>query len=186
MGEKMENKTLILSHSGVDIRGKYYTVSNGFVTKEDSTVHLRNSDLLSVELVKRRSKKAMYVVLILGCVLISVLLIIRAEINSLAKDALKIANAQNMQEVYRAAKDTYEMVQDAHGGNYNKRVIDGIKAILAILIVLVALVSICGAVYLFSGRRFVELTTMRGTYRVRIKRGDNEIKDIVTQLRGRL
>jgi cytochrome c-type biogenesis protein CcmH/NrfG len=179
----MDSKILTLSADGVTIHGKYYTVSNGFVTKANGMCHLRYRDLLSVELVKRRSKKAMYAVLLSACVLMSVLMAVRANIGTSARGALKIASAQNVQEAYNAVKELQETLQYEGYGTYAAK---AAKVVLTVLIVLVAIVGITGALYLFSGRRMVELTTMRGTYRVAVKRGNHEIKNLIAQLQSRL
>lgn len=178
----MDSRILALSADGVTIHGKYYTVSNGFVTKAYGTRHLRYRDLLSVELVKRRSKKAMYAVLLLACVLMSVLMAVRANIGTSARGVLKIAGTQNVQEAYSAVNELHEMIQHEDYGAFTKAA----KVVLTVLIVLIAMVGITGALYLFSGRWTVELTTMQGTYRVAVKRGNHEIKNLIAQLQSRL
>ena len=69
----MENSTLILSGDSVKIQGRYYTVSNGFLSKQDGTVTIPYKDLLSADYVKRCSKRIMYIVLLLGSLLLLVL-----------------------------------------------------------------------------------------------------------------
>lgn len=179
----MDNKPLTLSADGVTIHGKHLTVSNGFVTKAEGARHLRYSDLLSVELVKRRSKKVMYAVLLLASILISVLLIVRANIGSSASGVLKIVSTQNVQEAYSAAKELQETIQNE---GYISFATKATKAVLVVLIVLVALVGITGALYLFSVRWSVELTSMMGTYRVIVKRGDPDVRNTIAQLKSRL
>ena len=66
----MDNRQLVLLSDCVKICGEHYTVSNGFATKVFGEIQVRYSDLLTVELVRQRSKKMMYVVLLLGGVLL--------------------------------------------------------------------------------------------------------------------
>jgi hypothetical protein len=172
----MESKSLVLSADSVTIQGKHFTVSNGFLTKADGTVQLKKKDLLSVDIVKRRSKKGMYAVLILGSILIFVLSVIRSNIESEIRDAI---NVGNIREAYETVIEIRDTVQDMRDNETAKAVVTGI-------IVFTAIICVVGAGYLFSGKKFVELVTMRGTYRVLMKRGDMETKDIVTQLRGQL
>jgi hypothetical protein len=179
----MNKKQLELSADGVSIHGKYYTVSNGFLSETEGTLQLPYRDLLSVELVKRRSKKAMFAVLLLGCVLIFILSSVRANIEDSARDVLEITDAK---DAYNTAKDAYETVLEVREQGYSALVSEKMKAAITVVIVLTALASISGAAYLFTGRNFVELTTMRGTYRIKVERGDNEIKSVISQLQGRL
>lgn len=76
----MKNTTLTLSSDGVKIQGSYYTVSNGFTSKQDGSISIPYKDLLSVDYVKRRSKRIMYIVLLLGSLLILVLSGVRTNI----------------------------------------------------------------------------------------------------------
>lgn len=76
----MENTTITLSGDSVKIQGKYYTVSNGFLSKQDGTVTIPYKDLLSADYVKRRSKRIMYIVLLLGSLLLLVLSGVRTSI----------------------------------------------------------------------------------------------------------
>jgi len=55
---------LKLSDGYVAIRGEHYVVSNGFATKTHGEVRLWLNELLSIELIRHRSKKAMYVMLL--------------------------------------------------------------------------------------------------------------------------
>jgi hypothetical protein len=165
------NKSLILSADSVSIQGRYFTVSNGFMTKAEGVVQLRKKDLLSVEIVKHRSKKAMFAVLILGSILIFILSFIRANIG-----------ADNIIDIYDMARDTYELIRDGRDSGIYKQARAAVMAIM----VFTGIITVFGAGYLFSGKKYVELTTMSGIYRVIMKRGDNEAKSVVLQLRGRL
>lgn len=66
----MDDKPLALLHDSVKIQGKYYTISNGFITERTGVVELRYADLLMVEFAKHCSKKLMYATLLLGAVLV--------------------------------------------------------------------------------------------------------------------
>ena len=50
----------------------------------------------------------------------------------------------------------------------------------------VILMGVAGALYLFSARRYIEFTTMRGTYRIADWRGDSDIENTVAQLQRRI
>ena len=132
----MGNHQLTLHPTHIKITGQHYTVSNGFAAKAHNEVTLPYSDILTVELVKRRSKKMMYVILILGAVLI------------FALD------------------------------------FDGIAP--AFVIALTTIICAIGVVLLFSNRQYVEITSMRGTYRIAVSRGDAEAMGIVEQLQARI
>ena len=54
------------------------------------------------------------------------------------------------------------------------------------LIPLVVTVCAAGAAYLLSGRLFVELTSMHGTYRIAVQHGDSEIENAIARLRNRI
>ena len=51
---------------------------------------------------------------------------------------------------------------------------------------LAILVCVMGILYFLSVRRFVEVTSMRGTYRIAVERDDSEIESVVTQLQRRI
>jgi hypothetical protein len=168
----MDSNPLTLTHDNVIISGKHYTVSNGFLSKADGEVRLKRSDIVSVNWVKRRSKRGMYAVLILGSILIAVLSMVRGNIG-----------IDNVQEAYDLAHDVYEFVQDGR----DSALYETARTAMTVVIVLTAIVTIIGAGYLFSGRRYAEFTTMQGTYRMAV-RGEHkqEMKDIVLQLRARM
>jgi len=53
-----------LTNDSIYITGEYNTVSNGFVTQGNGEVCLPLKELLAVELVKRRSKRLLYAVMV--------------------------------------------------------------------------------------------------------------------------
>jgi hypothetical protein len=57
---------------------------------------------------------------------------------------------------------------------------------MAMLAVLAVVVGIFMLLYLFSVRKFVEITSMKGTYRIAAERNDTEMESIVATLRGRV
>ena len=177
----MENRTLTLTADGMQIQGEHYTVSNGFLSKASGTVRLKRSDLLSVEFVKRRSKKGMYTVLLIGSILVSMLSLVRANVTKSLQDTF---NVGSIQDAYNTAQEIYETAQSVQeNGWFDTFVSPEAKIFLTVLIVIIALVCLVGAGYLFSGKCFVELTSMHGTYRVAVQRRDTEIKNMVAQLR---
>jgi hypothetical protein len=126
------NKHFSLFNDRLTIQGEHYIVSNGFVSKQSGDVTLRYNDLLSVEIVKRRSKRVMYAMLLCAGLL---LLIMNVE--------------------------------------FIPRAVYAVPAVLSCLF---------GAFYAFSVRQYVEITSMKGTYRIAAQRGDTEIESIVNQL----
>ena len=173
----MENSTLILSGDGVKIQGRYYTVSNGFLSKQDGTVTIPYKDLLSADYVKRCSKRIMYIVLLLGSLLLLVLSGVRTSIGGKI-DSIEISS---LQSAYKTAQDVTEKIRDSSGDLYNT-----LKAIVTGIMILTAIVCVFCIIYLFSRRRFIEITSMRGTYRVVVQRGDRELPRIVSQLQARI
>jgi succinate dehydrogenase hydrophobic anchor subunit len=173
----MENTTITLSGDSVKIQGKYYTVSNGFLSKQDGTVTIPYKDLLSADYVKRRSKRIMYIVLLLGSLLILVLSGVRTNIGRKI-DSLQFSS---LQSAYKTAQDVSGKIRDSSGDFYNT-----LKAIVTGIMILTAIVCVFCIIYLFSGRRFIEITFMRGTYRVVVQRGDRELPRIVSQLQARI
>jgi hypothetical protein len=113
----------------------------------------------------------MFAVLILGSILIFILSFIRANIG-----------IENVVDAYEAVQDVYELIRDGRDSNVYKQT----RAVMAAITVFTGILTVVGAGYLFSGKKYVELTTMSGIYRVIIKRGDNEAKSVILQLRGRL
>jgi hypothetical protein len=139
----MNSQSLLLMTDSIIIKGQHYKVSNGFLSKENGEKKLNIKDIISADWVKRRSKKAMYAVLLLG----SVLLAFVSRFGSWYKD----------------------------------------EDLLAIAVGLAVIICTAIVIYLFSVRRFAEITTMRGTYRVAVNRGDEgAVKAIVAQLRSRI
>ena len=126
-----------MSSDCIIINGEHYTVSNGFVTKAYGEVQIQYNDLLTVEVVKCRSKKLLYAMLIPTGIMILVL---------------------NMEGFLSIA----------------------IAAFLAIII------CVFGILYAFSMRRFIEITSMRGTYRISMKYDDLELENIAVQLQQRI
>jgi hypothetical protein len=57
----------VLSRSAdyVCISGEYYTVSNGYLTKNTGEVYLPINTILSAECVRRRSKESLYIMLLI-------------------------------------------------------------------------------------------------------------------------
>ena len=131
------NNNLTLLDNSISIDGEHYTVSNGFVTKAYGEIRIRYKDLLAVEIVKQRSKKVMYTMLIPTGILLFV-------------------------------------------WNFESFIPMIPIAILAVIVCVMALM------YFFSVRRFVEFTSMKGTYRIAVQRGDSEIETIITQLQSRI
>jgi len=174
----MNGKPLVLTAEGVLIQGKHYTVSNGFIRSAKGPRHLRYRDLLSAEIVRRRSKRAMYAVLLTACILFAILTAIRSNIR-VVDDALKLASSQNLEEAVQTAKRLQEGIQSGALRN-------AARGVLLVLMILTAAVGLFGAIYLFSGRWVLELTTMEGTFQVPVSRRDPEIQDILSRLRSRL
>lgn len=174
----MNNKPIVLTAEGVLIQGKYYTVSNGFVRGAKGPRHLRYRDMLSAELVRRRSKRTMYAVLLAACILFAILTAIRSSIG-VVDDALKLAGSQSIEQAVETAKKLQEGIQSGAFRN-------AVRGVLLILMVLTAAVGIFGAIYLFSGRWVLELVTMEGTFQVPVRRRDPEIQSLVSKLQGRL
>jgi len=61
---------LTLLRDCLNIQGEHYTVSNGFVKKVYGDVQLQYKDMLAVELVRQRSKKMMYTMLLPAGILV--------------------------------------------------------------------------------------------------------------------
>lgn len=172
----MNNVSIVLSPDYVTIKGKYYTVSNGFISKAEGLVSLNYRDLLSVEVVKRRSKKIMYGVLLLGSILIFSLSIVRGNIERQIKslDFSSIKSAGNTLQTMNYT------IQQGQGSELYKNA----KVAVTAIIILVAIVCVACIVYLFSGRKFLEITSMGGTYRVRVRRGDMSMRNTILQLKN--
>ena len=119
------------------IKGEYYTVSNGFISKTYGELQLKYGDLLTVEFTKHRSKKMLYAMLLPTGIMVLLL-------------------------------------------NLDGFLSTTIAALLAVF------VCVMGILYLLSVRRFVEITSMRGTYRIAVKRDDSEVEITVTQLQRRI
>mgnify|MGYP000899226806 CR=1 FL=1 len=173
----MENTTLTLSGDSVKIQGRYYTVSNGFTSKQDGSVSIPYRDLLSVDYVKRRSKRVMYIVFVLGSLLILALSGVRTGIVR----KIESLDFTSVQSAYKTAQNISDTIRNTGGDLYK-----ALKAIVTGIIVLTSIVCIFCIIYIFSGRRFVEITSMRGTYRVVVQRGDKELLNAVSQLQARL
>lgn len=174
----MDNTSLTLTSEGVKVQGRYYTVSNGFTSKQDGSVLIPYRDLLSVDYVKRRSKKVMYIVLVLGSLLILALSGVRSSIGR----KIESLDFSSMQSAYKTAQN----INDAIKSNNNGDFYNTLKIIVTVIIVLTSIVCILCIIYLFSGHRFVEITSMRGTYRVAVQRGDKELSHAVSQLQARI
>jgi len=127
----------MLSERCLNIHGEYYTVSNGFISKACGEIQINYSDLLSVEIVKKRSKKIMYTMLFPAGVL-------------------------------------------AFAWNF--------ESILSVIVIAFLAVITCfiGAIYLFYVRQFVEITSMKGTYRIAVEHKDFEIKSVVADIQKQI
>lgn len=175
----MDNSLLSLSSDSVKIKGVHYTVSNDFLKKADGEVQLHYKDLLSVELVKRRSKRAMYITLFLGSILVFILSFVRSNIEAKINDLITI---NSVQDAYETATKLYDTLQQGRNSEEYQQVANIVTALMIFTII----ITIVGILYLFSGRYFAELTTMYGTYRVKVKQGDDEIKRIIVQVQKRI
>lgn len=173
----MKNTKLVLSGDSVQIQGKYYTVSNGFLSKQDGTVTIPYRDLLSVDYVKRRSKRIMYIVLLLVSLLILVLSGVRSGIGRKI-DSLDFSS---LQSAYKTAQDVGEKIRDTGSDLYNT-----LQTVVTAIMILTAAVCVFCIIYLISGRRFIEITSMRGTYHIVVKHGDRELPRIVSELQARI
>ena len=131
----MESSQVKLLSDRISISGEYFTVSSGFISKANGEIQLKYKDLLTVELVKRRSKKLMYVALFMGSILVF------------------------------AVKFKLDAVIP-----------------MAYLIILTLIVCAAGIMYLVSVQRFVEITSMCGTYRIPVGREDFEMENVVMLL----
>ncbi|MFY9174156.1 MAG: hypothetical protein WAO24_02250 [Peptococcia bacterium] len=174
----MKNTTLTLSSDGVKIQGSYYTVSNGFTSKQDGSISIPYKDLLSVDYVKRRSKRIMYIVLLLGSLLILVLSGVRTNIGR----TIESLDFKSLQSTYITAQKINDAVQNSNSSDFYKT----LKVIVTGIIILTAIVCVFCIIYLFSRRKFIEITSMRGTYRVAVQGGDMELPHVVSQLQARI
>jgi preprotein translocase subunit SecY len=116
-------------------------------------------------------------VLLLGSLLLLVLSGVRTSIGRKI-DSIEISS---LQSAYKTAQDVTEKIRDSSGDLYNT-----LKAIVTGIMILTAIVCVFCIIYLFSRRRFIEITSMRGTYRVVVQRGDRELPRIVSQLQARI
>lgn len=174
----MENTTLTISSDGVKVQGRYYTVSNGFTSKQDGSVSIAIKDLLSVDYVKRRSKRIMYIVLVLGSLLIFALSGVRTSIER----TIESLDFKSIQTTYKTVQNVNDAIQNSNSSDFYK----SLKIIVTGIIVLTSVVCIFCVIYLFSRRRFVEITTMQGTYRIIVQHGDKELHRVVSQLQARI
>jgi|GEM_PF-898586 len=172
----MENNSLTLLSEGVKIQGRYYTVSNGFISKADGSVIIPYRDLLSVDYVKRRSKRIMYIVLVLGFLLMLVLSGVRSRLER----TIETLDIKTVQSTYKTLENIGNTIKKGDAGQFYETA----KTVVTGIIILTSIVCLFCLIYLFSRRRFVEITSMRGTYRVVVQRGDKEIANIVSQLQG--
>jgi len=172
----MENDTLTLLSDSVKIQGRYYSVSNGFISKVDGSVLIPYKDLLSVEYVKRRSKRVMYIVLILGFLLMLVLSGVRTRLER----TIETLDIKNIQSTYKTLENIGNTIKNDDTGEFYKTA----KAVVTGIIILTSIVCLFGLIYLFSMRKFIEITSMRGTYRVVVERGNKELAHVVSQLQG--
>jgi len=170
--------SLTLLSDGVKIQGRYYTVSNGFISKEDGSVLIPYKDLLSVDYVKRRSKRIMYIVLVLGFLLMLVLSGVRSRLER----TIETLNIEDLQSTYKILDNISNSIQRGDAGQFYEKA----KAVVTGIIILASIVCLFCLIYLFSARRFVEITSMRGTYRIVVHRGDKEFANIVSQLQMRI
>jgi len=162
----INSAALSFSADFVHIRGEYYTVSNGFMSKAKGEVELPVSSILSVESVKRRSKKIMYAVLLIMGVAIALIY------------PTIIAYNYVTGLIDGSFWDLNYMFIGRHAHAF---------AMLAIVFMFASIpATIVGLVYFFNGRHFVELTTMRGTYRVAVPRGDVQMESVVKQLQQQI
>ena len=125
--------------STLTLRGEVYTVSGGFLTPHEGAVQLPCKDILSITRARHRSKKSLYVLLVLGCIL------------SLALD---VADFLPVPGVLTGA-------------------------------VVVAAVAI-GAVHFFSARAYVEVVSMRGTFRVAVEDNGAEVDRVIADVQRML
>ncbi|MCL1997146.1 MAG: hypothetical protein FWG65_00070 [Turicibacter sp.] len=126
---------LTLLDSCITIQGEYYVVSNGFISKAYGKNSLYYKDILAVEIITQRSKKAMYVMLFPTGIMVLLL---------------------------------------------------SLEIFLLAIIALAVIICVTGLIYLFSARRFVEITSMRGTYRIAMDNGDLELENTVERLQRRM
>jgi len=138
----MNSPSLSLSADCVCISGEHYTISNGYASKANGNVRLPFDSILAVEYVKRRSKKMLYVMLLIMGIALTIISI--------------ISNMYDSTELF-----------------------------VIIFVAFSVPATIVGIAYFFSGRRYVELTTMQGTYRVAITHESTEIERVVEQLQKR-
>jgi len=165
------NNPLIITPEDIIIRGRYYTVSNGFLTKADGEVVIKRKNLLSADWVKRRSKRAMYGVLILGSLLIALLSYIQSNFFTVETD---------LQSMYGVFTDVIDITRHGRDSEF----IQSIRGFITTVMVLTGIVTLAGAGYVFSGRQYAEITTMHGIYRIEAKRGDINVRNAVLSLRG--
>ena len=179
--------SLTLIGDWVHISGEHFTVSNGYNAKCNGMVRLPIGSILAVECVKRRSKKVMYaMLLIMGIAMVIITPIQNAfnALNAFANDlfwgGVGAAGGVGTQlEMVQAipGMGLPDILPEPEFGGFS------LTEIFAIIFIIFAIPAvIVGFVYFLTGRRYVELTTMQGIYRIPIPRGDTQIENTVKHL----
>ena len=156
------NSFISLLPDCVQISGEFFTVANGYTKKVNDIVYLPFGDLLKAEIVKRRNKRFLYMsLLIMG---ISVVII---------TPFLYILGY-----VFTGGFWHTLFYMDFYG-DY----IFGI--ILPIIVVVFLAFSVLAVpifiIYLLTGKTYVELTTMKGIFRVEMGINDTETLNHIEQ-----
>jgi len=174
----MEKGSLTLTGNGVEIQGRYYTVSNGFTSKKEGPVSIPYGKILAVDYVKRRSKRIMYIILVFGLLLIFALSAVRARVER----AIESLDFSSVASSYETVRNISDAIDETETGNFYEI----LKAIVTGVTILAAAICVFCIIYLFTAKKCVEITSMQGTYRVVAEPGSTELARVVPQLQERI
>jgi hypothetical protein len=175
----------------VHINGEHFTVSNGYTSKTNGKVDLPISSILAVECVKRKPKRVMYAMLLImgiAMAIITPIINVFKAISGMVNDFFwgSVGSAAGV----GAELDMIQMIPGVGLPNVMPEPEFGgfsLMEILAIIFIIFAIpATIIGVIYFFTGRRYVEITTMKGIYRIAIPRGDVQMENTAQQLQRQI
>lgn len=161
---------IAFTETGITISEPYYICINGYLSAKRGQFHIEYKNLLAVEAICRRSKKAMFIFLSVG-------MLFAMLVNGVQFLFGTLLGSQDMASM---AKTSYKIL-----GFFS---IDtgGLDTIIAVFIGSVIFIIVLMLIFVFSSKAFIELTFIGGTIRVPCKSiRSADTKGLVSEIQRR-
>ena len=165
---QLQESTLTQSPEGITTEGTYYSYLNGYMYKQTTRHYINKKDYLNAKTIRDRSKRTMFVFIAIGAVFMGFYSWLVSQIQSFF----------NIQNIF----DIFDRIERAVGFMEWLR-----SATFGAVIIIITVVTISAYVilikYLLSNRRYLEITYIGGTIRMRYtKEQEAEVKAFIKTL----